>query len=275
MKITPLELFNQFDDLDCFFALPLLPAACIDLIIFDFPYGITHNPWDSNFAWGKLFLEGWRVLKPNGVILCFSKQPLTSHIILSQEAAFKFEQIWEKDKGTDSYNANLKPLASHENISLFCQGKYKYYPQKSKGLPYRKVRDAKDQSANYGADSQEKTITTNTGDRYPKTVLHYARDHANQGIHPTQKPVALLEYLIKSFSKPNAVVLDPTAGSGSTIIACKKTHRRYIAYELTGTYYSEAQARIAYFDRHGKDDYKSPAEKPANNASITEWLGVI
>jgi site-specific DNA-methyltransferase (adenine-specific) len=269
-----LERFNQFENLDCFFALPLLPAACIDLIIFDYPYGITHNPWDTNFAWGKLFDEGWRVLKPNGVIINFSKQPLTSHIILSQEPFYKFEQIWEKEKGTDSYNANKKPLCSHENISIFCRGKLPYYPKKSKGLPYQKVRNAEEQSANYGKDSQPCTLTKNKGNRYPKTVLHYARDHANQGIHPTQKPVALLAYLIKSFSKPNAVVLDPTVGSGATIIACKKTDRDYIAYELDVTYFSKAQARIAYFDRYGKDEYKLPAETSVNNTAITDWLGV-
>lgn len=268
---------NRFENVNCFDAIHTPVDESIDMVIFDFPYEMTQNAWDQNaFDWKKLFRECWRVLKPCGCILCFSKQLLTARINLSQESAFKFEYIWAKEKGTDSYNAKLKPLADHENISVFCRGKLPYYPIKTKGLPYDKIRYAKKQGGNYGKDSQTQTLTKNPGDRYPKTVLYYPRDHANQGIHPTQKPVALLEYLIKQHSKPGAIIFDPTAGSASTVIACKKTARNYIAFELDPDYFQLAQERIAYFDRYGVDDYSKPEvlDLPANQSFLTTWMGV-
>ena len=185
-----------------------------------------------------------RIIKPNGAIVLFGSQPFTSSLIMSNPKMFKYEQIWDKNKGTQPQLANIQPMKSHENILVFGKGKINYYPQKTKGDPYK--RDNKQNHTEHSLSKGLKPIKqVNTGFRFPKTVLMYPRDFSAQTrLHPTQKPVALLEYLIKTYTQENETVLDFTAGSMSTAIACINTNRNGIMIEKGEQYFKVGSERV-------------------------------
>ncbi len=163
---------------------------------------------------------------------------------MSNPKMFKYEQIWDKNKGTQPQLANIQPMKSHENILVFGKGKINYYPQKTKGDPY--TRDNKQKHSDHSLSKGLKPIKqVNTGFRFPKTVLLYPRDFSAQSrLHPTQKPVALLEYLIKTYTQENETVLDFTMGSGSTGVAARNLNRSFIGIELDEKYFEIARERI-------------------------------
>lgn len=227
---------------DCLEVMPLIAAKSIDLILADLPYGTTKNSWDVIIPFEALWQNYERIIKDNGAIVLTSQQPFASMLIMSNPKLFRYEWIWEKEKGTGFLNANRMPLKSHENILVFYKSLPTYNPQKEKGKPYLKNR-VSNRTTNYG--KFKLLSTNNNGDRYPKSILKFNNDSQNgSSLHPTQKPTALLEYLIRTYTNENQTVLDNTMGSGSTCLAAKNTNRKFIGIEKEENYFDIAVKRI-------------------------------
>ena len=211
----------------------------VDAIITDPPYGTTACKWDSVIPFDKLWESYNRIIKDNGAIVLFCKQPFTTELIHSNLKLFKYEWIWEKDNGTGFLNAKKMPLKKHENILVFYKKLPTYNPQMRTGFkPYSQMSGRG--SSNYGEQIRVQTI--NDGERYPIDIIEFKRD--KEKLHPTQKPVALLEYLIKTYTKENETVLDNCMGSGSTGVACVNTNRNFIGIEKDEKYFEIAKNRI-------------------------------
>jgi site-specific DNA-methyltransferase (adenine-specific) len=221
-----------------------IPNGSVDAIITDPPYGTTTCKWDSVIDFDLMWQQLNRIIKPNGAVVLFGSQPFTSYLIMSNVKMFKYEMIWDKNKGTQPQLANIQPMKSHENICVFGNGKITYNPQKTKGDPY--IRDNKQNYSEYSLSKGLKPIKqVNSGFRFPKTIHLFKRDFSAQSrVHPTQKPVALMEYLIKTYTNENEIVLDFTMGSGSTGIACENTKRNFIGIEQDENYFKIAEKRI-------------------------------
>ena len=213
----------------------------IDMILTDPPYGTTRNKWDSiiplNDMWGKLN----ELIKPNGAICLFAQTPFDKVLGSSNLKELRYEWIWEKPQGTGHLNSKKMPLKSHENILVFYKNLPTYNPQ-MEGDEIRKVRrnGKKSTTSNYGKFINIKESIYKG--RYPKTVLKFNKDKTH--LHPTQKPVDLLEYLIKTYTNEGDLVLDFTMGSGSTGVACLNTGRKFIGIELDEKYFNIAKDRL-------------------------------
>ena len=231
---------------NCLELMKEIPNHSIDMILCDLPYGTTACKWDIIIPFEPLWKEYKRIIKNNGVIALFSKQPFTSFLIQSNLPWWRYELIWEKEKGTDFGNANRKPLNAHESIQIFYNKQPTYNKQMLPGQPYTKknYRNNDDKDLNFKSDNSG--VWVNKGERTPITVLKFARDNIHKGtnLHPTQKPVKLLEWLIKSYTNENETILDNCMGSGSTGVACINTNRNFIGYELEPNYFEIAQTRI-------------------------------
>lgn len=181
-----------------------------------------------------------------GAIALFCKQPFTSVVVQSNLPWWRYELIWEKDKGTDFGNANRKPLNAHENIEIFYNAQPTYNKQMLKGKPYVKKNYRNNDEDDLNFKSDNSGIWVNNGERTPTSVIKIARDNIHKGtnLHPTQKPIALLEWLIKSYTNEGDMVLDNCMGSGSTGVACINTNRNFIGYELDEKYFEIAQRRM-------------------------------
>ena len=184
--------------------------------------------------------------------------PFTITLGASNLPWLKYEWIWAKNVATGHLNANRAPMKKHENILVFANGQIPYYPQMAMGQPYKmKRKPINDNGNNYG--SITRTDTLNEGQRFPVSILQFNRE---TGLHPTQKPVALFEYLIRTYTSPGELVLDNCIGSGTTAVACINTNRQYIGFELDGDYFKVAQERIAKHRQEGKLCCKCPALMP-------------
>lgn len=226
---------------DCLELMKDIPNKSIDLILCDLPYGTTQNKWDTVIPFDKLWAQYNRIIKDNGAILLFSQMPFGANLIMSNPKMFRYEWIWEKDNSTGFLNANKMPLKKHENILVFYKHLPTYNPQKTKGTPYTCKQGHGSSSWNYNEEQGGHT-TINNGDRYPIDIIEFQRD--KDGLHPTQKPVALLEYLIKTYTNEGDTVLDNCMGSGSTGMACKNTNREFIGMELDEKYFKVACERL-------------------------------
>jgi len=261
------QLFND----DCLKVLPTIPDKSIDLILTDPPYGTTACKWDSIIPFEPMWKELKRIIKDNSAIALFGSEPFSSNLRISNIKWFKYDWIWEKQKASNFMGAKYSPLKYHEIISVFSNNTHKYYPQKYKVLEIQDVMNLnKNQMKElfetknydrYGKVDKRKTINNpitnkehignelkrirnaDDGYRNPKSVLKINKD-INTNIHPTQKPIALLEYLIKTYTNENDTVLDFTMGSGSTGVACKNLNRDFIGIELDQEYFKIAEQRI-------------------------------
>jgi site-specific DNA-methyltransferase (adenine-specific) len=210
-----------------------MDAASIDLILTDLPYGATQCKWDSPIDLDRFWPLAWRVLKPAGTVVHFGAQPFTSRLISSAYADFRYVWIWEKPKATGHLNAKKQPLRAHEDIIVFYRQLGIYNPQFTAGEPYKgTARPASKTTAHYseyGAARED-----NPGIRYPRSVLRFshALGKKEQKVHPTQKPVELLRYLVRTYSNPGDWILDPCEGAGSTGAAAALEDRNYIGIEL-------------------------------------------
>jgi len=216
----------------------------IDMILCDLPYGskkrkITWNNWDNEINSSLLFKEYRRIIKNNAIIVLTAMPPFSSKLIIDNIDIFKYEWVWEKEAGTGFLNAKKMPLRSHENILIFYFNQPTYNPQFTEGKPYTTTKGSL--STNY-CNSDKIVTTKNEGKRYPKTIIKIDRERKN--IHPTQKPIALFEYLIKTYTNEGDLVLDNCIGSGTTAIACMNTNRQYIGIEKDNTYFELANKRI-------------------------------
>ena len=224
---------------DCLEVMKDIPDKSIDMILCDLPYGTTKNKWDSVIDLNELWTGYERIIKDNGAIILFSQMPFTAELTHSNLKLFKYEWIWEKDNGTGFLNAKKMPLKIHENILVFYKKLPTYNPQMRTGFKPYKCKQGR-HSTNYGAYEQGH-ITESNGERYPIDIIEFKKD---SGLHPTQKPVALLEYLIKTYTNEKETVLDNCMGSGSTGVACINTNRNFIGIELSEEYYNIAVRRI-------------------------------
>lgn len=213
--------------------LDTLPDGCVDLVLTDPPYGTTAAHWDDRIDYESLFGKLWRVLKPNGALLMFSQMPLAARLACMQPKTFRYQWVWEKANAVGMLNANKMPLRAHELILVFYRKlpTYNKIPLESqKGKPYRKKGGTTKKASIYGTILASDSASAD-GSRCPRDVIRFGRDKKHWG-HPTQKPEALLQYLIKQYSNPGELILDPFAGSGSTLAAAQATGRRAIGCEL-------------------------------------------
>ena len=226
---------------NCLEIMKNIPDGSVDMIICDLPYGTTACKWDSIIPFEELWKGYCRIIKDDGAIILFGSEPFTSILICSQISLFRYDLIWDKQKGCDFLNANRKPLKSHENILVFYKKSPTYNKQYWYSTPYKKINGNKKRSSVYH-DSHDVDTESTDGKRNPLSILSFPRD--GNRVHPTQKPVALLEYLIKTYTNEGETVLDNCMGSGSTGVACVNTNRRFIGIELDDKYFEIAKQRI-------------------------------
>jgi site-specific DNA-methyltransferase (adenine-specific) len=220
-----------------------LPSASVDMCLVDLPYGSTELAWDLVIPLDPLWEQFKRVSKPRSAIVLTASQPFTSTLVMSNLSMFNHEWIWEKSSGGGFLNANKQPLKRHENILVFCDASGAYTPQRSSGKPYKAKRGgAALQVVNGGRANIVGHETINDGWRYPTTVLRFANE---TGIHPTQKPVALFEYLIRTYTQAGDVVLDCCMGSGTTAVAARQCGRHFVGCDSSPEYVHLARERLA------------------------------
>ncbi len=239
---------------DCLELMKDIPDKSVDMILCDLPYGTTACKWDNVIPFEPMWEQLNRVIKDNGAIVLFGSEPFSSYLRMSNIKYYKYDWIWDKERGYGFANANKMPMKSHEIISIFYKKLPVYNPQKTKGKPYKTNGGMRknsiktlsgDKIQNHNRSnivSFYRSETTNNGDRFPLSIIKFKRD--NDKHHPTQKPVSLLEYLIKTYTLENETVLDFTMGSGSTGVACVNTNRNFIGIELDEKYFEIAKDRI-------------------------------
>ena len=231
---------------DCLEVMKSIPDKSIDAIICDLPYGTTQNKWDSIIPLDLLWLQYKRICK--GVIVLTATQPFSSFLVTSNIKNFKYEWIWKKSKVTGVLNAKKQPLRQHEVVLIFYDSQPTYNPQGLVACDKRASTGVsiKGSSSNYGKITQTVDGTYNqTSTGYPKSVLEIASE--GKTVHPTQKPVALMEYLIKTYTNEGDTVLDNCMGSGTTGVACKNLGRKFIGIEQDANYFEIAKNRIEQY----------------------------
>ena len=230
--------------MDCLEGMKLIDDKSIDMILCDLPYGTTACKWDTVIPFEPLWEQYNRVIKDNGAILLFAQTPFDKVLGCSNIKNLRYEWIWEKEQGTGNLNSNKMPLKKTENILVFYKKLPTYNPQMTKGSAYTIKRNYNDNEIFGGkTGTKDGYVTKNTGMRYPTNLIKFNRELQNR-FHPTQKPVALCEYLIKTYTQPGEVVLDNCIGSGTTAIACINTGRNFIGFEIDKHYCDIANERI-------------------------------
>ena len=241
---------NKIYNEDCLIGMKRIPDKSIDMILCDLPYGTTACKWDIIIPFDLLWEQYKRIIKDNGAIVLTASQPFTSALVMSNPKMFKYEWIWEKAVGSNFAVAKYQPLKEHENILVFAKNKTIYNPIKEP----RKGSGSKRLVNGYKSDGTSSDVygglqSVRKGKeydelKYPSSVQYFNNREKSRGLHPTQKPVALFEYLIKTYTNEGETVLDNCIGSGTTAIACINTSRNYIGFELNKEYYEIAKNRI-------------------------------
>jgi site-specific DNA-methyltransferase (adenine-specific) len=240
----PKDFINKVINGDCLEVMPLIPAKSIDMILCDLPYGTTACKWDTIIPFEPLWEQYKRIIKDNGAIVLTASQPFTSALVMSNIKMFKYEWVWGKGRGTGFQIVKYKPLVSHENILVFGKGTIKYNPQmreREKPRVSKNKGTTRQMLVSNGKEYQaEKALT----EKYPITELQFSNNNQKDKLHPTQKPVALFEYLIKTYTNEGDTVLDNCAGSGTTGVACKNLNRNYILIEKEPKYIEIIKNRL-------------------------------
>ena len=219
-----------------------IPDNSIDAIICDLPYGTTACKWDSVIPFEPLWKQYKRIIKDDGAIVLTAQTPFDKVLGASNLPMLRYEWIWEKEQGTGGMNANKMPLKKHENVLVFYKKLPIYNPQFTDGKPYKMVRNKPNLNSVYGKTRvKDSFVSVNEGKRYPTSILKFNKE---TGMHPTQKPVDLLEYLIKTYTNEGNTVLDNCMGSGTTGVACKNLNRKFIGIEQDANYFEIASKRI-------------------------------
>ena len=244
---------STFVNADCFDVFPFIEDKSIDAIICDLPYGTTACKWDSILPLDKLWAEYKRVLKDDGCIILTASQPFTSALVMSNPKMFKYEWIWKKTRYSGNLNATRMPLKAHESVLIFAKGKTKYFPIKTEApehlIDKRKTINpsiVKDGGAYNGSKGFVNIRKKDDGTRYPISVQEFKNPN-NNSLHPTQKPIELMEYLVKTYTNEGDMVLDNTMGSGTTNLACIKLNRKSIGIEKEKQYYDVAVRRASQY----------------------------
>ena len=235
---------NTIYNEDCLVGMKRIPDGSIDMILTDLPYGTTACSWDEVIPFEPMWEQFERVIKENGAIVLTARQPFTSKLVMSNTNIFRQTWVWDKVRGVNFMNANKMHTQAFEDVVVFYKKLPTYNPQFEKGEPYTDNRktDARIKTEALGSRAGYVPIKNN-GTRYPRGIVRFSSID-NNTIHPTQKPVALFEYLIKTYTNKGETVLDATIGSGTTAIACLNTDRQYVGFELDEEYYKLAQDRI-------------------------------
>ena len=226
---------------DCLQLMDNIPDKSVSLILADLPYGTTKNDWDIILDFDLMWEQYERIIKDNGAIVLFAQSPFDKKLAMSNIKLFRYEWIWEKTSATGFLNASKMPLKAHENILVFYKKAPTYNPIMTKG--HMKVSAAAHkinckESSNYGKQMHTKDYCSD--ERFPRSVLKFKTDKQKNAQHPTQKPIALIRYLIKTYTDENDVVLDNVMGAGTTPIGCVQTNRQYIGIEQEKQFYNMA-----------------------------------
>ncbi|WP_366533603.1 DNA-methyltransferase (plasmid) [Carnobacterium maltaromaticum] len=234
-------IFNE----ECLKGMERLPAESIDAIICDLPYGTTACSWDTIIPFDKLWEQYRRIIKKNGAIVLFGAEPFSTALRASNLGEYKYDWYWVKNNSTGFAFAKKQPMRSVETISVFCKGTARYYPQGLVSLNKTLIRERRSQSKGdiYNTENLSGKEYFQEFSGYPNNVLKFNKE-SKHCFHPTQKPVELLEYLIKTYTKKNELILDNCMGSGTTAIAAINTERNYIGFEMDQEYYHKSLKRI-------------------------------
>ena len=233
---------------DCLDLMHNIQAGSIDMVLCDMPYGTTQCRWDTEIDLQKLWAHYKRITKPNAAIVLFAQTPFDKALGASNLKWLKYEIIWEKTAATGHLNAKKMPLKAHENILVFYRKLPTYNPQKTKGhTPVHSYTKRRDDGECYGATKPGISGGGST-ERYPRSVLRFKSDKQKLSLHPTQKPLALVEWLVSTYSNPGDTVLDNCLGSGTTAVACKKLGRDFIGIEKEQNFVDVANQRISDFE---------------------------
>ncbi|MDF2843460.1 MAG: phage methylase [Herbinix sp.] len=224
------EVMNQLFEGDCLEYMNRIPDGSVDMILCDLPYGMTQNEWDSYIPLDRLWNQYNRIIKTNGAIVLTSNGIFTAKLILSQPNIYKYKWVWEKSKPTNFLNAKKQPLRKHEDVCVFYKKQPTYHPQMTEGKPYDKGIRKNQLSGNYG--DFEPVHVASEGERYPTDII-YVKTAESEGVvlHPTQKPIELGRYMIRTYTNPGDVILDNTFGSGSFLVAALMEGRNFIGIE--------------------------------------------
>ena len=229
---------------DCLELMKSIPDGSVDCVIADVPYGTTACKWDSVIDFDLMWAELKRIVKPNGATVLFGSEPFSSALRMSNIEQYKYDWIWRKNIATNFLHAKRQPLRASENISVFIGGASYYHPQMTIGhKPTSSSRGVSEHKL-WAGTNRRNDAGGNTN-RYPQNIIHFDVVSRNNRLHPTEKPVALLEYLIKTYSSENETVLDFTAGSMSTAIACINTNRKGIMIEKDDHYFKIGTERVS------------------------------
>jgi site-specific DNA-methyltransferase (adenine-specific) len=230
---------NRIYQIDCIEGMKLLPDKSINLILTDLPYGVTaRNKWDQIIPFEKLWEQYERIIKDDGAIVLHSQQPFTSQLIMSNPKLFKYTWIWSKSQVSGFLNAKRQPLREHEDICVFYKKQCTYNPQMTKGK--MQLKNTGGSSSNYNEFEAQPHYSD---EYYPKTILNFPLRRFKDG-HPTQKPVELEEYLIRTYTNENEIILDSCMGSGTTAVAALKNNRKFVGFETESKYIELANKRI-------------------------------
>ena len=236
---------------DCLEVMRDIPDGSVDMVLTDPPYGTTACKWDSVIPFEPMWEQLKRVTKKNGAIVLTASQPFTSALVMSNVKMFKYEWIWEKAVGSNFAALKFQPMKEHENVLVFSNGRHPYYPirqpRKGSGAARLAYSHNGSQTGETTGGQIFKGFTSETYDkssRNPSSVQYFNNREKGRGLHPTQKPVALMEYLIRTYTNEGETVLDFTMGSGTTGVACKNLNRDFIGIEMDETYFNIAKARI-------------------------------
>ena len=235
--MTKFSLYNG----DCLDLMKYIPNDTVDLILCDLPYGTTRNKWDSALPLERLWQEYKRISR--GAIVLTAQSPFDKVLGASNLPMLRYEWIWEKTHPTGYLNAKRAPMKSHENILVFYARQPTYNPIKTSGHKRKTATKRKDETPNYGRQNFT-SLPYDSTERYPRSVVTFASDKQRSSLHPTQKPVALMEYLINTYTNEGDTVLDNCMGSGTTGVACANTGRRFIGMEMDDVYFNIASKRI-------------------------------
>jgi site-specific DNA-methyltransferase (adenine-specific) len=233
---------NTIHEADLFDLCAQLDAGSVDMILADLPYGTTACSWDTVILFDPMWAAFKRIIKPRGAIVLTASQPFTSALVMSWPQGFRHEWVWNKvNLFTNQMNAEFRPMRQHEDVCVFSVKPCQYYPEKRLGNPYKAQRAGK--IGVYAVTPRDGVNAD--GLMYPGTVINIAARNPNQqGLHPTQKPVALFEYLIRTYTQPGELVFDPTAGSGTTAVAARQTGRDYIVGDSSAEYVAIMRERL-------------------------------
>ncbi|PZL70113.1 cytosine methyltransferase [Enterococcus plantarum] len=237
-----LEL-NKIYNMDCLVGMQQIPDKSIDMILCDLQYGTTQCRWDIVIPFDELWKQYNRIIKDNGAIVLFGSEPFSSHLRLSNIKNYKYDWVWDKVKGTGFLNAKRQPMRNHEFVHVFYKKQCTYNPQKTTGHKLKQSYRSKNlQTDVYG--EMQKDYTYSSTERYPRSIQVFSTDTQNSSLHPTQKPVAWCEYLIKTYTNEGEVVFDGCSGSGTTAVAAINTNRKFICMEKEKEYFDKSVERI-------------------------------